>query len=142
MTATTKSVLILATTLVLGMILGALLFGSIQRHRFRHALSLARPQHFTATLERALKPRDDAQREAIRAILDSLDGRMRNDREERAVAMRARLDSLEAHLAPILSEDQRERLHEHLTQHKGAVRRPPPLGRRMPPPGRGARAPE
>ena len=134
MTARTKSVLILAVTLVLGMILGALLFGSIQRHRFRHALSLAQPQHFAAALERALQPRDDAQRAAIRAILDSLDARLRSDRQERAGVMRARLDSLAADLVPILSEDQRTRLRQHLAQHKGAVRRPPPPGRRRPPP--------
>ena len=132
MTVRTKSVLMLAATLVLGMVLGALLFGSVQRHRFRHALSLARPQHFTTDLARVLQPRDDVQAKQIGAILDRLDTHMRNDRQQRAEVMQARLDSLEAHLSPILSEEQRARLHEHLTQHKGAVRRPPPFGRRKP----------
>ena len=136
MTTRTKSVLILTATLVLGMVLGALLFGSVQRHRFRHALSLARPQHFTADLERVLQPRDDAEAQAIGAILDRFNTHMRNDRQQRSDAMRAGLDSLESQLAPILSEDQRTRLRQHLTQHKGAVRRPPPFGRGRPPRGR------
>jgi hypothetical protein len=42
--------------------------------------------------------------------------------------MRAEIDSLQAQLSLILSEDQLARLREHLLRHRGAIGRPKPPG--------------
>ncbi len=128
MTSGTKSVAILIATLLLGMLLGALAFGVYQRHRFRPVLNMARPAYFTASIERILEPIDDDRREAIRTVLRSVVERMRAQRIERDRARRAHLDSVEAALLPLLTDDQRQRLREHMERHKRFVKRrgPPP----------------
>ena len=114
MTSGTRSVALLIATLVLGMILGALGFSVFQRQRFRDALSLSRPAHFTAGIEHAIEPIDDDKREAIRGVLRSIDQNMRTDRVARDKARRAHLDSIEAALIPLLDEGQRQRLRQHM----------------------------
>jgi len=132
MTPRGKSALILVATLVIGMVLGALLFGAVQRQRFRNALRLARPDRFVASVEHVIQPTDESQRRAVRQVLEEFDAQMRRNRIEAAQHLRAELDSLQTHLAPLLTDAQRQRLQEHLLRHRRAIRRPPPEG----PPGR------
>ena len=105
------------------MVLGALGYGAFQRHRFRDALSLARPAHFTAGIRRAIAPVEEARRAEIAAILRRIDERMRATRTARNRERRAQLDSVRAGLEPLLTEDQRRRLDRHLERHKRFVRR-------------------
>ena len=126
MTARSKSILMLATTLVIGMVLGALLFGTVQRQRFGDALRLVRPDRFVASVEQVIQPVDERQRQAVRRALEGFDDQMQRSRGEMAQRMRAELDSLQSRLSPLLDEAQRARLREHLTRHRGAIRRPPP----------------
>ena len=119
----TRSAAILIATLVIGMVLGALGFGAYQRHRFRDALSLARPAHFTAGIRRAIAPIDETRRAEIAAVLRRIDERMRANRIARNQERRAQLDSVKSALEPLLTEDQRRRLRRHLERHKRMVRR-------------------
>jgi len=141
MTARTTSALVLIATLLIGIVLGALLFGAVQRQRFQHALRLVRPDRFAASVEQVVQPKDEAQRQAIRQVLEKADARMRADRQAMSQRMRAGLDSLQTGLSAVLDESQMERLREHLTRHRGALRRGPgarPPGARPPgakPPG-------
>ena len=80
MQARSKGLAILLATLLLGMVLGGLLHGYVQRERFRDALRLARPPQLVADIERAVQPRDDGQREAIRDILQATMQRMQQQR--------------------------------------------------------------
>lgn len=139
MNARTKSGLVLLATLLIGMVLGALLFGTVQRQRFQHALRLVRPDRLAASVEQVVQPTDAMQRQAVRDILKQFDSQMRAHREEGTQRMRAGLDSLQARLSSVLDEGQMERLREHLTRHRGALRRPPrghPPGPPRPPPPR------
>ena len=119
----TRSAAILIATLVIGMVLGALGYGAFQRHRFRDALSLARPAHFTAGIRRAIAPIEEARRAEITAVLRRIDERMRATRIARDKERRVQLDSVRAALEPLLTEDQRRRLNRHLERHKRMVRR-------------------
>lgn len=123
MTSGTKSVAILIATLLLGMLLGALAFGTYQRHRFRPVFNMARPANFTASIERVLEPIDADRREAIQEVLRSVHERMHAQRIERDRTRRAHLDSIEAALLPLLTDDQRQRLRDHMERHKRFVKR-------------------
>ncbi|MCY3759963.1 MAG: hypothetical protein OXH50_01825 [Gemmatimonadetes bacterium] len=123
MSSGTRSAAILIATLVIGMVLGALGYSSFQRHRFRDALSLARPAHFTAGIRRAIAPIEETRRAEIAAVLRRIDERMRATRTARNRERRAQLDSARAALEPLLTEDQRRRLNRHLERHKRMVRR-------------------
>ena len=138
MTLRTKSALVLLATLLIGMVLGSLLHGFVQRQRFRDALSLARPPQLIADIERVIGVEDDARRRAVRSLLEESSGRLRAERLEHALFLRTTLDSHEAALAPLLDEDQRARLRNHLAGHRRVMRRGPPgegpPPRRPPPP--------
>ena len=139
MNARAKSALVLLATLLIGMVLGALLFGTVQRQRFQHALRLARPDRFTASVEQVIRPVDDAQRQAVRRVLQEFDTQIRADRQEKSQHMRAQLDSLQSRLSSLLDETQLARLREHIVRHRRALRRPPKgmpprLGGMPPPP--------
>lgn len=133
MTARTKSTLVLVATLLIGMVLGALLFGAVQRQRFQNALRLVRPDRFVASVEQVIRPVDEAQRQAVRQVLADFDGQMRRGRVEMARRMGTELDSLQSLLSPLLDEGQAARLREHLRRHRGALRRPKPGGPGPPP---------
>ena len=125
MSSGTRIAAILIATLVLGMVVGALGFSVYQRHRFRDALSLARPALFTAGIRRAIGPVDETRREQIAEVLRRIDGRMRTNRIARDGQRRAQLDSMRAALHPLLTDDQRRRLQRHLERHKRWMRHRP-----------------
>ena len=116
---------VLTATLVLGMVVGALGFSVYQRHRFRDALSLARPTLFTARLERVIGPVEESRREQIDEVLRRADERMRANRIARDRERRAQLDSIRAALHPLLTDGQRRRLERHLERHKRWMKRGP-----------------
>ena len=121
----------LLATLVLGMVLGGLLHGFVQRERFRDALRMARPPQLVADIERAVQPTDDTQRQALRTILHETGRRLEQQREVNQKHLRATIDSLEAALLPLLNEAQQARLRDHLSGPR----------RMIPPPGEGRRPP-
>ena len=129
MQASTKSLLMLLSMLVLGAGLGAA--GTVALGG-----SPAGPQGppeggFVAHMERTIQPVDDAQRAAIMPILEATDRDNRAEVDRSQAAMRNHLDSMEVALAPLLRPEQRERLSLLIQQ----LDRPPgPPGR--PPPGR------
>lgn len=125
MSSRTRIASILIATLVLGMVVGALGFSVYQRHRFRDALSLARPTLFTARLQRALGPVEEERRQRIASILRRVDERMRAHRIARDRERRAQLDSIRAALHPLLTDEERRRLQRYLERHKRWMRRGP-----------------
>ena len=121
MSPRSQSALILLTTLFLGMVLGALLFSTVQRYRFRAAIELVRPSRLIAGIEDVVQPSDDAQRQAVHEVLTAAEDHLRQLREERRGSLRSFLDSLEASLAPHLRPGQLERLRQHLDERQRVV---------------------
>lgn len=105
----TKTYVIIMLTLVIGMIIGALITGAVVRHRIRQFMSLGRPDHLTARIERIIEP-TAAQRDTVHQILmeharqfHEIHGRF----ESQLLALK---DSLKKDLDPILTAEQKERL--------------------------------
>lgn len=125
MSPRTKSVLLLAGTLVLGVLLGAAGTGLLARERQRRVGELRGPRGFVAHMEEVIRPRDERQRAAIEPILEATG--TRNDTIIRHAhgALRAQLDSMRLRLAPLLDAEQRRRL-EAVGRLPDPFRPPPP----------------
>lgn len=134
-----RSAAILLATLAIGIVLGMVGQGLLIRERTRRVEDLRRPRGFADELEQVIEPRDDTQRQAIRAILEATGHRNEAIINGAHESLRAVLDSMRTRLAPILDDRQRERL-----DRMGRLPDPfhPPEGR---PPGDrppGSRPPE
>ena len=64
-----RSALILLATLLIGALFGALITGALEQRRISRVAEM-RERGFVMHLERIIQPRDEAQREAIRAVLE------------------------------------------------------------------------
>ncbi|MGH7570385.1 MAG: hypothetical protein ACREMK_00890 [Gemmatimonadota bacterium] len=110
MTIDTKSSLILLATLILGIALGALGVGALAHRRGDHLRELRHRGGFVEYMERVIQPRNEAQREAIRPILEET-GRIHwTLMGSTHTRMVAELERMRQRLAPHLDEAQRERL--------------------------------
>ena len=105
-----QSTLVILSTLVIGMILGALLWSSIVTQRTEQLERLRRAERWNTFIEGAIQPRDEEQRQAIQAIVDENHQAFRSIMEE----LRSIRDSLHIKLAPILDDEQEERLKNAL----------------------------
>ena len=76
----TKSALILLVTLLLGGLIGVLAMGAIGQRRASRVAEM-RERGFAMQLERLIEPRDEEQREAIRAVLSAAAERNREPME-------------------------------------------------------------
>lgn len=142
----TKSAVILLATLLLGILIGGLAAGAIAQRRASRVAEL-RERGFAMQLERIIEPRDDAQREAIQAVLSAAAERNRETMESAREEIRGSLEEMREALEPLLDEDQRERLEAAAKRfRRGPPGRPPgepglgpPGPGRRPPNGRGER---
>jgi hypothetical protein len=133
----TRSEIILGATLLLGVLLGVLLVGAIGQWRAGRHRPPRDDSGFVGHVERLIDPRDEAQREAIRPILEAADARNREIVDANRDAMERALEEMKAALAPLLDERQRDRLEE-FGARPGDPFGPPPgegpsRGRRPPP---------
>ena len=146
-----QSTLLLAFTLAVGVVLGAA--GSQQVTRLWR-LSVEKPYDpsgpkmrrglpggFVEKMEEAIAPRDEAQRRAVRGILEATASRNRAEIDAVNAALKARVDSTRIALEPLLDAAQAERLAEAMRglQPIGPRGRgqggPPPIGRSAEPEG-------
>ena len=123
-----RAISIIICTLLLGVAIGALVVGPmLARHHFRRVAGMRTPGGFASRLEEVIDP-DPSQAEVIREILtrygDSLNEITTRHRSE----TKAVFDSMAAELAPILTEDQKERLEKrrHRPGPFGGNRKPRP----------------
>lgn len=154
MTASTKSVLMLFSTLLIGVLLGSLTTGAVNNHRMHNLAEMRSARGLAFYLEDVVQPVSEEQREAIRAVLEEAAPRFAETMVESRERMRELTDSVRAELDPLLTEDQRQRLEERMRIGRGMPhgspgepgsdaerrrRRPPPDGDRHhgtpPPPG-------
>ena len=131
----TKSTLIIAATLLLGFVLGLLASGALARQRVRRLAEMRTPPGFSSRVEQVIQPTDDAQREAIRRVLQDAAQRNHEIYSRIRQDLRASLEQMREELEPILTDQQLNRL-ERLG--RGAEGFMPPRGdRRMRSPGAG-----
>ena len=142
MTANTKSLLLLAMTLVTGFALGLFADASLVRGRRDRIEGMRRPPGFVEHLESVIQPHSDAQRDSIRPILEAVARNNQLAIRDVNTRLRAALDSMKSALAPMLDESQRARLAREVDRmpdafrpggRGGRGRGGPPGGRRGPP---------
>ena len=103
----TKGALILFSTLLIGVLLGALLSGWFVRDRLR---PIPHPRHFVRSTERLIAPQDEEQRQAVRAVLRRYAAKLRALDAKHREALKEQMDASRTELAPLLSEEQLRRL--------------------------------
>ena len=147
MNVSRQAALLLVFTLLLGILLGALGAGAM-RHQLEHSHWMM-IQHlrgmsptamhgsggrglFADHVEAVIRPRDSAQRMAVRMIVERAAARHRAQIEELNRALHSSLDSMRAELAPVLDAEQRDRLE------RATKRLPPIQGPDAPGPGESA----
>lgn len=110
MTANSKSMVLLAATLVVGFTLGLFADATLVRGRGRRLAALRRPPGFVDHMQSVIAPHGDAQRDSIRPALErmaELNQQVSRDANQR---LRAGLDTMRMALAPMLDSAQRSRL--------------------------------
>jgi galactokinase len=110
MTASTKSALMLFSTLLIGMLLGSLITGAVNNRRMRSLAEMRSARGLAIRFEDMVRPESEEQREAIRAILEEAAPEFAAVMLESRERMRSLTDSVRAELDPLLTEEQRERL--------------------------------
>jgi hypothetical protein len=147
MTANTKSLILLASTLIVGFVLGLFADAMLVRARRDRIADMRRPPGLMAHLERVIEPRDSAQADTVRAVLRGIaagNSEILRGANER---LRAHMDSARVVLAPLLDDEQRARLDAEIGRlrpmgigggpggrGRGGRGGPPPGGRGFPPP--------
>jgi tetrahydromethanopterin S-methyltransferase subunit F len=146
MTANSKSLILLAATLVVGFALGLFADATLVRTRQRQLGGLRGPPGFVDhMIETVIQPHSDAQRDSIKPIVERTAQRnvlIARDLRDR---LRAGFDSMRTALAPMLDSAQRDRLAAEVSHMpafgpggRGRGRGgPPPFG----PPGSGRGGP-
>ena len=134
MNANTKSLVLLAATLIVGFSLGLFADATLVRGRRERLGELRRPPGFVAHIDDIIDPHSPAQRDSIRPIIQATADRNQQIIRSANDHLRASMDSMRLSLAPLLDADQRARLERE------AGRQPSPFGppggdRGGPPPG-------
>lgn len=104
-----KSMAIVGGTLVLGVALGLVLQGTLQRLRNDRMGQLRHEQGFVRHMESIIQPRAD-QRAAIMPLLEATGARNQQIIDRAQAELRSTLDSMRAQLAPMLDADQQKRM--------------------------------
>ena len=127
-------------TLIVGIALGLLLNGALERRRHERVETMQRPGGFVEEMERVIQPRDAAQRDSLRPYLEATDQHNRAIVEGARGSMRAELDSMRAKVDKLLDDRQKSRLADFAERgprdNPGRPRGPGPQGPpNGPPPG-------
>lgn len=137
----TKTVSILISIFILGILLGVVVDRTLIEKQMKNRFTrMGNPRMIGFLLERVIQPTPQ-QRKEIEIILDKYADKMFEARQQAMETVVVTMDSLRKDLEPILTEEQKQRLDEHRLRlkswEKGKGRFPgpkgPPFGE---PPGR------
>ena len=109
-----SALVLLVGVLVLGVVLGALLAGALQRQRAGRAAALATPDGIERYLVRTVRPETDDQRAAVRAAAERAAPEVRAVLRTARAGLRGVRDGVRSDLAPALTPDQAARLDQAL----------------------------
>jgi hypothetical protein len=138
MSIKTKSALILAATLLLGMVLGGLVNARMVDSRVEQIGHLRTDRGFVRHFDTAIEPVDDEQEARIREILDRNAARMTDHMRRSRAEARAIMGSMREELSLILTDEQMAQLQERRPRLREGYERRGPQGDRRGPRGRGS----
>ncbi|TFG63413.1 MAG: hypothetical protein E4H28_06430 [Gemmatimonadales bacterium] len=118
MSTRTKSTLLLAGVLLLGMLLGALVSGTISNRRLASIAELRTSRGMAFVLEEVVQPANEEQRNAFRAVIEETAPEYADVFERTGAELRALNDSVLARVRPLLTQEQVERLQGYLTMRR------------------------
>jgi len=124
MNVKTKAASLLILVFIIGMFIGSLVTGAVQRRRFREINSMRGPAGIERLIERTVKP-DDDQRVKLRPIIDKYSQKIFDIREINRSQMDLFIDSLRIEVTPILTAEQieaLERARQEMQRHRDSDR--------------------
>lgn len=121
MSAAVKSALLLAMTLIAGVLLGLVSARGIERRPFGPRRPPPMAGGLAQHMEDVIRPRDAAQAEQVRAVLERTAARNRDILHGVNDSLRASIERMQRELAPLLDDAQRARLDS-------VARKLPPVG--------------
>ncbi len=113
MSKKSQTLLILAATLVIGIVIGALAGGALRHQRVTRLGEMRPEERFHRIMKRIIKP-DDSQHKALQETLNQRYDQIAAIREECEDEIVAIYDSIHTDLLSTLTEEQRQRLERHL----------------------------
>ncbi len=118
MTARTKSTLLLLGTLCIGMLLGVFVHTLMVENRIERLTSLRSQAGFVRFMDKMIEPTDDAQREAIRDVLEETAAKLDVHHGESREAVEEIMESFRASLDSLLAEEQINALNERMERKR------------------------
>lgn len=115
MTSKTKAFVILLGAFALGIVIGALATGLLRSHQERRFEQMPPRERFHTFMERVIQPTGE-QRTEFEKIMTSWSERLAELHRYHQNQMLAVYDSLHTELKSLLTEEQRQRLEEHLAR--------------------------
>lgn len=109
-----KSSIIIIVTLIIGVLLGAMVSGPLLHSRMDRRLHGMRTAHGLADRFEDIVQPDESQRDTVRAILAVHSRQVHEIMSRSHAELSEAMDSLQNELAPVLTEDQKDRLNSHL----------------------------
>jgi len=114
----TKSVIVIVSTLIIGMILGSVITAAFIKNRaFDRMAELRNERGFVRRIERIIQP-DENQEQKVREILGKHFEKMHQLGEEMRITFKTMNDSLIKDLEPILHPEQIERFKKRMERMK------------------------
>ncbi len=114
----TKSALLLAGVLVLGILLGALASGSMFNRRLGRIAELRTSRGMAFVLEEVVRPETEEQRRAFRDVIEETAPAYAEVFERTGADLTALNESMLARVRPLLTPEQTERLQRHLSMRR------------------------
>jgi hypothetical protein len=117
-----KTTIIIITTLIFGIVLGAMLNRTFMHRRIRRAFDAVNPNRFTMILERTIAPSEE-QKELIKEILQNHAKHVEELRKKMMDERQASVQSLKKELDSVLTPEQKERLERMMKERGPGMRR-------------------
>ncbi len=130
----TKTALVIFSTLVIGMILGALVTGLVVRNRLERFSQMTPSERFVHVFENLVGV-EESNRDTVRSILEQHGDRFARISRRHHVMMADLADSVRKDLRGVLDEEQEQRLErrlEHIRRLLGPPEQPVVEPRRKP----------
>lgn len=118
MTARTKSTLLLLGTLLIGMLLGVFVHTLMVESRIERLTSLRSQAGFVRFMENMIEPTDDAQRRAIRDVLEETAEQLDMHHAASREAVEGIMESFRASLDSLLTEEQIQALNDRMERKR------------------------